>query len=100
MADVFLEVWFEGDSLEQAGFGGRSGIEDDLSEALEHARLGEVTGGGGGIRGSNIDIEIEDEQKFEQALELIRKVLRDLKVPAGTTITRYEPEKVVYPVYD
>lgn len=100
MAGVFIVVWFEGDSLERAGFGGRSGIEDDLSEALEHARLGEVTGGGGGIYGSNIDIEIEDEQKFEQALTLIRRVLRDLKIPADTRITRYEPEKVVYSVYD
>jgi hypothetical protein len=45
-------------------------------------------------------VEVADEREIERALALIRKVLRGLKVPLDTTITRYEPEKVVYPVYD
>ncbi len=100
MASAFLEIWFEGDSLQQAGFGGRSGIEDDLAEALECDGLGEVTGGGGGVRGSNIDIDIEDDSRLEEALDRIRRILRDLRVPSTARIIQREPTESVYPVYE
>jgi hypothetical protein len=100
MATVFLEVNFESGSLKAAGFEGRDEIEDPLDEALMEAGLGEVTGGGGGERGSNIDIEIEDERNFDQALTLIRQVLRDLKVPASAYIQRYKPMEIVYRIYE
>jgi len=72
---IFLEVFINAEDFESSGFGGRSAVEDELDEALEKAALGEVTGGGGGIYGVNIDIEVEEED-FEAALGLIRKTLR------------------------
>jgi hypothetical protein len=93
---IFLAIWFDGDALERAGIYGRDTLEDLLDRALRRADLGRVTGGGGGVRGSNIDIEIEDWSVFTQALELILRVLRRMKAPDNTPITRYDPEKVEY----
>jgi hypothetical protein len=98
--DVFLEVSFEPGALTSAGFYGRDEIEDPLNEALIEARLGEVTGGGGGIRGSSIDIEITNTIHFEEALTLIRQVLRDIGAPASTKIVRHKPRRVEYGLYD
>ncbi len=97
---MFLAIYFEADSLQSAGFSGRDEIEDPLDEALTAAGLGEVTGGGSGERGSNIDIDINDEKNFDEALALIRKVLRELHVPATTVIKRYEPQEASCIVYE
>jgi hypothetical protein len=61
----------------------RDVFEDALDECL--GGKGEVTGGGSGEAGSNIDIEIYegDPRDF---LEPIRKVLKELQVPQDTII--------------
>jgi hypothetical protein len=100
MATVFLEVVFEPGTLRDTGFESRDEIEDPLHETLQEAGLGEVTGGGGGIYGSNIDIEISDARRFDEALALIRQVLRNLNVPHSTVIVRHKPKKITYPVYE
>ena len=62
---------------------GRSGIEDNLDEIL--GDKGEVTGGGSGISGSNIDIDIY-EGSAADFLEPIRSILKELDVPDDTVI--------------
>jgi hypothetical protein len=70
---------------------------DEIEEALEDylGERGEVVGGGSGIRGSNIDLEIEG--NAAPHLEPIKQILRKLKVPRDTTIVI---KKKSYPVYD
>lgn len=100
MQTVFIEVDFEPGSLVAAGFYGRDEIEDPLDDALTEAGLGEVTGGGSGSRGTNIDVEISSAKRFEEALALIRQTLRDLNAPATTKIIRHKPQRVEYGLYD
>ena len=100
MGTVFLEIILRDTDLVAAGCQGRDEIEDPLTEALEDAGLGEITGAGGGMGLHNMDVEITEDQRFDQALRLIRRTLRKLNVPASTKIVRHQPEKVVYAVYD
>lgn len=60
----------------------RDEIEDAI-EACLGAR-GEVTGGGGGTQGSNVDIELFQPDKGIVAE--IRRTLRELGVPAATRL--------------
>ncbi len=62
--------------LEQEG---RAGLEDDIDELLGSA--GEVTGGGSGTAGWNIDLELGDGEKIEVWTERIIRFLRDWGVP-------------------
>ena len=62
---------------------GRSVIEDDLDEIL--GDNGEVIGGGSGVSGSNIDIEIY-EGSASNFIEPIKAVLQDIEVPNDTVI--------------
>lgn len=68
-------------------FQARDDIEDPLDEALRAAGIGEVTGGGGGMGKSNIDVEVTD---LPAGLAMVRQVLRDLNVPASTVIDVHE----------
>lgn len=86
---AFIEIWIPPDSLGE----GRQGLEDDLDDALRDAGLGEVTGGGGGEKGSNIDIEVPD---VEAAISTIRRVLRQASVHPGTIIRQREPIMTVW----
>lgn len=72
----------------------RSAIEDDLDYVL--GNKGEVTGGGSGISGSNIDIDIYDGIAAD-FLEPIKNTLQELKVPSDTVIM-IEDEH--FPVYE
>lgn len=97
---VFLEVFLPFDENDTSGIEGRDAIEEPLNDALQEAELGEVTGGGGGIYGSNIDIEIASARKVDEALALIRQVLQSLHIPPSTVIIRHKPKRIVYPVYE
>ncbi len=91
---AFLEIVLKSEDF---AFGGRDVVEDPLDEALQAAQLGEVTGGGTGSGSSNIDVEVED---LERGLQVVRRVLRELRVAASTVIVQRTPEHVVHKVYD
>ena len=73
----------------------RDEIEDLLEDAL--GDQGEVTGGGRGLGGSNIDLEITSEMSVRDVLELIRAVLGRLKTPSDTEIAIEEES---FPLYE
>ncbi|GEM_PF-2866130 len=51
---------------------------DEIEDALEaaHEGVGEITGGGAGENGWNIDLCVSDCQKTEEVLHVLRDVLR------------------------
>jgi hypothetical protein len=53
-------------------------IEDALDEVI--GNLGEVSGGGIGEKGMNIDLDVEDDADPEELVELIRGVLARFKI--------------------
>jgi hypothetical protein len=75
----------------------RTKLEDDLEELL--SENGEVTGGGSGESGSNIDLEIFDPENLPAHIKRIRKLLRKYKVPLDTIIRVFLDNKSVYSVY-
>jgi len=97
----FLEIILQtADSTVHA----RDDVEDPLQEALTAAGLGEVTGAGAGLGVSNIDVEVTD---VEAGLALVRRVLRELRIPPSTMIYLNEgdyskgTDRVIsYPVYE
>jgi hypothetical protein len=95
LAEIYIKVWFEGNSLAQMGVG-RSLFEDALDEALSDSGLGEVIGGGGGVLGSDIAIEITEGHNVEPALTLIQAVLRENNAPTNTTIKIRDTDDGVY----
>jgi len=54
-------------------------IEDTLDEAI--GERGEVTGGGIGEMGMNIDLDVEDDVTPEEILTVIRGALAELQAP-------------------
>jgi hypothetical protein len=61
----------------------RGDIEAELQALLEGR--GEVTGGGGGVSGGNIDVEIDSDDPV-RAVEEIRQLLRKLSLPTNTVL--------------
>jgi hypothetical protein len=61
----------------------RGDIEIELEKLL--AGRGEVTGGGGGVTGGNIDLEIDSDDPG-QVVEEVRQLLRTLGLPANTVV--------------
>ncbi|HUO10947.1 MAG TPA: hypothetical protein VM008_21785 [Phycisphaerae bacterium] len=71
----------------------RDEIEDAIEVVLNDK--GEVTGGGSGNLGSNIDVEVFDESLDEvKTFALIQSALRRFRIPKSTSIvidgTRYQ----------
>jgi len=60
----------------------RDEIEDALQEHL--GNRGEITGGGSGQRGANIDIEIFDDESGPELLQGVERTLRRMGVPQDT----------------
>jgi hypothetical protein len=78
--------------------------EDPLGEALEKAKLGEVTGGGtmqkkdGSIDWVGVDIELID---IGDALAFTKKKLRELAAPKGSVLEfRRDGKAVVEPIHE
>lgn len=99
MADVFLEIVVKAAEAAAVGIESRDEIEEPLEEALSAAGVGEVTGGGGGSGVYILDVEIATEERFEEALDVIRQALQGVNVPRSTLIKRHEPEELELPVY-
>ncbi len=62
---------------------------DEIEDAIENflGPNGEVTGGGAGTSGANIDIEIhEDSEVSESTIEELRRILAEFNVPQNTVI--------------
>jgi hypothetical protein len=68
----------------------RGGLEDDLEDAFGDVL--EVTGGGGGIRGWNIDLELADDETLEHVLPRLVRFLREWGVPEDTYLNIYPPD--------
>src|SRR5262245_44956726 len=61
----------------------------DLEELLGAA--GEITGGGSGVQGFNIDLELNDDEDLEQWITRLRDFLRQQGARPGTYFTIYPP---------
>ena len=72
---------------------------DEIEDLLEQwfAGQGEVTGSGGGLGGTNIDIEADDELGVEEVLSRIRDVLKRINAAPNTEIM---VEDQTYPLYE
>ena len=99
MGEVFLEIVVKAAEAMAAGIESRDEIEGPLEEALAAAGVGEVTGGGGGSGVYVVDVEIATEEQFLEALDVIKGVLRGLRVPPSTLIKRHKPTEVAFSVY-
>jgi len=83
---VFLEVIMQAEDLNKLNFGGRDEIEDPLEAALAKTDFAKVSGGGGGSVVAIIDVDVKSEDKLDEALKIIQRVLRDVAVPPSTII--------------
>jgi len=95
MGTVFLEIILLTKDMEAAGVLSRDDIEDPLSEALEEAGVGEVTGGGGGLGKYTIDVEVS-RWRFRKAMKVIRAALRTAHAPSSTVILRHAPREETF----
>ena len=82
MGTVFLGIILVAKDMEAAGILSRDEVEDPLSEALEEAGVGEVTGGGGGLGKYTIDVEVS-RWRFRKALNVIRAAMREAHAPSS-----------------
>jgi hypothetical protein len=65
---------------------GRDELEDMIDDFL--GERGEVTGGGAGPAGSNIDIDVRHEADVAAVVDGVLGILRDTNVPAGSRVAR------------
>jgi hypothetical protein len=100
MSSILLEVIFDASDYSKMGIDGRDDIEDPLAAALMNAGIGEITGGGSGSGSVIVDIEIEREDNLNEALRVIRKILRNVGSPKSTIIKRSKPSEMIYAVYE
>ena len=68
----------------------RGDLEFDLEEFLGTA--GEITGGGSGIEGFNIDLALAEGENWESWVARIRDFLRQQKVRPGTYFNVFPPD--------
>jgi hypothetical protein len=88
MKSLLIEVILNPSELAAQGFGGRDEVEEILEDALVKNNLGEITGGGTGMGISMIDVEIADENRIDEVLEIIRKTLLNSNLSARLEVRR------------
>ena len=88
MNNILIEVILDSSELIAQGFGGRDEVEEILEDVLFKIDLGEITGGGTGMGKSMIDVEITDENRLDEALEIIRKTLQNSNLSAQLEVRR------------
>ncbi len=93
MAELFLEVLLNVDDCLKIGIESRDEIEDELIEKVASSGLGCISGGGGGMGRYNIDVDIFDEGKLDEAVALLRRALEELHAPPSTKIVCHMPFK-------
>jgi len=96
---VFLEIILNAEESAAAGIDSRDEVEDPLEEALAKEGKAEITGGGGGMGLYNIDVQVGQDADLASVLEIIRRVLRQCRVPTSTVINQYDPVHVKHPIY-
>ncbi len=96
MPAVFMVVSFPPNSYSSMGIDGRDEIEDALDDDLQRHGIGEVTGGGSGIHGSDVDLEVYDESRVNEAVATIQATLARLSAPSGTRIRKPDPPAFEY----
>jgi hypothetical protein len=98
METVFLEIIVNATDASLAGIAGRDEIEEPLEDMFAVTGLGEVTGGGGGAGVYIIDVEV-NEDRFDEALQAIRKTLIALQAPGSTKIKKGKPDRIEFSIY-
>ena len=97
---AFFELSFDAADFQNCGFDARDEMEDPLDEALQSAGIGEVTGGGSGRGRTNIDIETFDGISDDDAIDLIRRILKGLGAPRSSVLARSQPVKQQWAVFE
>ena len=64
----------------------RDYVEESIQSVL--GDIGEVTGGGAGQSGSNVDIEVFQDIDIDRAIALVSKLLISINAPGETLIVR------------
>jgi hypothetical protein len=61
---------------------------DEIEEALEDSlgEVAEVTGGGSGQAGSNVDLVFNDLVPADKALDILRRALKDLRIHSAKIV--------------
>src|SRR5687768_1903849 len=91
-----IEIVIVPGGLAVAGMEGRDELEDLVDEALSESDLGEVIGGGGGVHGTNLDVEINDPSRIDEAVAVLRSTLKQACLPSSTRIRVFEPDTQEY----
>jgi len=99
MNPVFLDLIFYSAECFAVGIESRDEIEDALEEEIKASGLGVVSGGGCGMGQYNIDVDIYDETKLNDAIALIRRFLVSRNVPRNSKIVRHKPQREEFSVY-
>jgi hypothetical protein len=82
--ETFCYLKIDGSAgLDGSSFADRSALEEALDERLIEAKLGCTVGGGSGLRYSYVELALVD---LPRALEAVRVVLRDGRVPVRSWI--------------
>jgi hypothetical protein len=90
MEPIYFEIFLKAQDLTAANCS-RDELEVPLQNALEQARLGTVTGGGSGSKGSIIEVEVTAPDRVSEALQLMRRTLADNRAPQSTVIKQVDP---------
>ena len=97
---AFFELSFDAADFHHCGFESREDLEDPLEQALQTSGIGEVTGGGSGKGRTNIDIETFDGVSDDEAVEMMRRILKSLGAPRSSVLASAQPMKRQWAVFE
>lgn len=98
MEPMYLEIVIDQKELERARVDSDA-VEKAVEEKIAGSKMGALTGGGSGTQNVIIEVELFDQARLSEGIELLRTALRDAGAPAGTVIKQLEPELHVYGLY-
>lgn len=97
---AFFELSFDAADFQNCGFEAREALEDPFEQALQTSGIGEVTGGGSGRGRTNIDIETFDGISDDEAVEMIRRILKSLGAPRSSVLASALPTKRQWVIFE